>query len=227
MDQGMPMTPRPVAPCGHARVTSRKTYAMRAGAKEYMGSDGRRKYTMEEAFQVNDDGEIAAVNEGRQPPWSIGWQTAERNLAWNDELKERLIKVHVSCLHKRIKRTLSYAWHTSPHTWHMLCAMQRVAADQLKMSEEELDSNLASLQQLLPDLTKKMRVMKPELIAKLAASPDELAVKLIQLKQIFPLADTAKLVCSELSLVLSADLDSVAASARELRDMLPDVNVDK
>ena len=104
---------------------------------------------------------------------------------------------------------------------------QRVAADQLNMSEEELGSKLVNLQQLLPNLSQKMRVMSPEVIAKLAANPDDLAVKLVRLKQIFPQADTAKMVCSELSLVLAADLDLVAASAAELREMLPNVNVDK
>lgn len=69
--------------------------------------------------------------------------------------------------------------------------------------------------------------MKPDIIVQLAANPDELAMKLVRLKQIFPKADTVQMVCSQLSLVLSADLDSIAASAEELREILPNVNVDR
>ena len=69
--------------------------------------------------------------------------------------------------------------------------------------------------------------MKPDIIVQLAANPDELAMKLVRLKQIFPQADTVQMVCSQLSLVLSADLDSIAASAEQLREILPNVNVDR
>lgn len=105
--------------------------------------------------------------------------------------------------------------------------LQRVAADKLNMSEEELSRNLQQVQQLLPNLGSKLKVMSPDIIVQLAANPDELAMKLVQLKQIFPEADTSRLVCSQLSLVLSANLNSVAASAAELRHILPNVNVDR
>ena len=72
---------------------------VRASPKDYVGSDGRRKSTIEEAFVLEEEGsqDSATTHEGRMPPWGIGWQTAERNLAWNDELKGRLIKVSLWC----------------------------------------------------------------------------------------------------------------------------------
>ena len=66
----------------------------RAIPKEYVGSDGRRKSTIEEAFTITDNGSdnTSSLN-GRPPPWGIGWQTAEAYLAWNDDVKERLVQV--------------------------------------------------------------------------------------------------------------------------------------
>ena len=120
--QGTRVTPQSVAPGGHACVRHRSSHAMRAGPNEYMGSDGRRKSTIEEAFQVKYSGDTTAMTEGREPPWGIGWQTAERNLAWNDELKQRLIKVLFCVLtHNRPQGTLSGARSSHQVTAHAMC----------------------------------------------------------------------------------------------------------
>ena len=105
--------------------------------------------------------------------------------------------------------------------------LQRIAADKLDVSEEEFSTKLLKLQQLLPNLGQKLGVMKPDIIVQLAADPDSLAMKLIRLKEIFPEADTAQMVCSQLSLVLNTELQAIAASAEELRAILPNVNVDR
>ncbi len=86
---------------------------------------------------------------------------------------------------------------------------------------------LEALRCLLPNLLPKMAVMGPDLLAQLAADPSQLAQKLVQLKQIFPQADAARMVANQMSLVLKDDLHMVAAAAEELRSILPDVNVDK
>ena len=83
--------------CHFIRVSSRvqrRDQVTRAAPKEYLGSDGRRKSTMEEAFTVSVDGSVETSSpDGRPPPWGIGWQTNERDIAWDGDLKERLIKV--------------------------------------------------------------------------------------------------------------------------------------
>ena len=72
----------------------RDKWIIRANPREYVGSDGRRKSTIEEAFTVTDGGSDKTSSlDGRPPPWGIGWQTAEADLAWNDDVKKRLIKV--------------------------------------------------------------------------------------------------------------------------------------
>lgn len=61
---------------------------------EYIGSDGRRKATIEEAFFPDTQSPLkAAGSVGRQPPWGISWQTSEQSVEWNDDIKQRLLTV--------------------------------------------------------------------------------------------------------------------------------------
>lgn len=82
------------------RTLSRTVICLSAGdgsakrPKEYFGSDGRRKSTIEEAFTPTTDVGDPAT-QGRPPPWAIGWQTSERSLEWNDDIKLRLLTVCV------------------------------------------------------------------------------------------------------------------------------------
>jgi hypothetical protein len=53
-------------------------------------SDGHYKATIEDVFPL--DGRVAQVAGGKAP-WKLGWQTNERNIMWNDDLKMRLLTV--------------------------------------------------------------------------------------------------------------------------------------
>ena len=76
-------------------------------SKEYFGSDGRRKSTIEEAFTPTTDSDVGdPAAQGRPPPWAIGWQTSEGSLEWNDDIKLRLLTV--------CRRDLLFG-HTSLH----------------------------------------------------------------------------------------------------------------
>ncbi|DBB06310.1 TPA: hypothetical protein ACH3X1_011882 [Trebouxia sp. C0004] len=105
--------------------------------------------------------------------------------------------------------------------------LTRVTAEKLNITEEAMSQKLRELQRLLPNLLQKMAGMGPDLLAQLSADPPQLAEKLLQLKIIFPEADTSRMVSNQISLVLKADLQKVAAAAEELRSILPNVNVDR
>ena len=67
----------------------------------------------------------------------------------------------------------SLCWH--PHTlFRHASAPQRKAAEQLGMSDEELDERLHRLLLLLPDMRQKLASMRPQLVAALAAQVDQL-----------------------------------------------------
>ena len=68
----------------------------------YRGSDGRLKATFEQAFLGPASAETAAAL--IRAPWEMGFQLAEGNLAWNAELKARMIKVSRSPLLEVIDR---------------------------------------------------------------------------------------------------------------------------
>ena len=72
-----------------------------------------------------------------------------------------------------------------------------------------------------------MGLMGPDMLAQLVADPAQVAQKLVHLRQIFPQADTSRMVSNRMSLMLNDDLEKVAAAAEELRTVLPTVNVDK
>lgn len=91
--------------------------------------------------------------------------------------------------------------------------MQRTTATKMAISEEVLAQRLVDLSQLLPNLVSKMAIMGPDNIAKLAADPSSVALKLVQLKSIFPEADTSRMVAHKMGLILHDNLDDVAAAA--------------
>lgn len=95
----------------------------------------------------------------------------------------------------------------------MLSSMQRTTATKMAISEEVLAQRLADLSQLLPNLVSKMAIMGPDNIAKLAADPSSVALKLVQLKGIFPEADTPRMVAHKMGLILHDNLDDIAAAA--------------
>ena len=49
--------------------------------------------------------------------------------------------------------------------------LQHVTAEELGISEEEMESRLQALQALLPDMVGRLPTMKPQLIAQLASNP--------------------------------------------------------
>ena len=108
-----------------------------------------------------------------------------------------------------------------------LLALQRVVADQLHLSDEAVAERLRQLALLMPTLQQKLPAMKPQLIARLAADVPAVAAAMLQLKDVFPEADVAKLAVREPALVLGFDMVRLRGIAEELRQLLPRLNVDR
>ncbi|GAB4820638.1 hypothetical protein N2152v2_007684 [Parachlorella kessleri] len=103
----------------------------------------------------------------------------------------------------------------------------RVVADQLHLSDEAVAERLRQLALLMPTLQQKLPAMKPQLIARLAADVPAVAAAMLQLKDVFPEADVAKLAVREPALVLGFDMVRLRGVAEELRQLLPRLNVDR
>ena len=58
----------------------------------YNSSDGRRKASLEDALSRDGQNKNRSVLMDQQP-WRVGWQVAERNLLWNNDVAAGLVKV--------------------------------------------------------------------------------------------------------------------------------------
>lgn len=172
----------------------------KASSKEYeftyIGDDGRKKATFEQAFknkQINDD----TVGSGAThilAPWELGYQMSEKNLAWNDDLKSRLLA--------------------------------RVASERLGLTDEQLEHRLQLLNSLLPEIRNKLG-MPANTLVQLLSDIDHLPERLMNLKATFPGANISKLAIRAPDLVLGFDTEHLQKIATILRELLPNVDVDK
>ena len=106
--------------------------------------------------------------------------------------------------------------------------MQRVAAEQLECSEEELEQKFYELTALLPGISERMHTIKADSLARIVENPANIAERLTQLKAIFPNANVQQMVLRDFDLLLSQSVDGVAQAASGLREILPKgVELDK
>ena len=75
---------------------------------------------------------------------------------------------------------------------------------------------LQRLLTLLPFLQDRMLRMQPRLLAALAADPERVAGRLIELKSLLPLADVAAIARQRPSLLLDGEWERVAGGAAQL-----------
>ena len=106
--------------------------------------------------------------------------------------------------------------------------MQRVAAEQLECTEEQLEQQFAELVALLPGIRERMHTIKADRFASLVENPARIAERLIQLKAVFPKANVEQMVLRSFDLLLTRSVEEISQAAEELRDLLPSaVNVDR
>jgi len=104
--------------------------------------------------------------------------------------------------------------------------LARNAAKKLKISNEEVEIRLDTLQVLLPDLTSKLSIMHPLTLTRLLDTVDTLPQQLMSLKTAFPGANVSKLAVRAPELVLTMDLELMQIIANQLHELLPNLNVD-
>ena len=103
--------------------------------------------------------------------------------------------------------------------------LQKVAAQDGSMSEQELIAALDELVALLPAIESRLASLKPELLLRLAKDRSAVTQKLLHLKSAFPDADCGKMLAKELGL-MGQSAASLHERAHALRDFLPRANID-
>lgn len=167
----------------------------------YKGSDGRMKATIEQAFKNRTDGSSSG-NVGN----STNASGSQAPWALGYQMSERYSMMWNDDLKARL--------------------LKRVAADELGISDEEMEARVQRVQLLLPDIRQKLASMPPKLVARLAAQVEQLPARLMQLKLIFPGANTGLLAMRQPELVLGFDMARLESLATELRTLLPNLNID-
>eukprot|EP00210_Caulerpa_lentillifera_P000947 g917.t1 len=104
--------------------------------------------------------------------------------------------------------------------------IKRIAAHEMKLTDEQFDQKLNLLSNLLPGVNSRIAKMPPKLIAQLIINSHSLGERLLELKLIFPQADVANLVSSRPTLVLTESLQDIQSAADRLHELLPNSNVD-
>ena len=110
--------------------------------------------------------------------------------------------------------------------------LKKVAAEELDMTEDEVEGKLGVLQTLMPDAADKMSNMNIEALSTLLDNLDELPERLMVLKRVFPEAN-ASLLGIRSPWVLSRKLGvceleaELQATADDLRELFPRLRVDK
>lgn len=105
----------------------------------------------------------------------------------------------------------------------------KIAAEELSISEQDLEMYLERLAILMPDASDKMRNMNLDTLSHLIESIDALPYKLMMLKRVFPGANASLLAIRTPELVLSDRIheEDLQAIADELNQMFPRLQVDK
>eukprot|EP00884_Botryococcus_braunii_P004355 jgi/Botrbrau1/13920/Bobra.136_2s0011.2 len=100
------------------------------------------------------------------------------------------------------------------------------------MRESKLDaasftSNLKTLMILLPPLDDHILRLKPQIIAELVDNPSNIAVKLVQLRQMLPTADVGHIVSKRPMLLRDDEFDGVPAAIDRLTELFPQADIGK
>ena len=110
--------------------------------------------------------------------------------------------------------------------------LKKVAAEELDVSQAELESRLLVLQTLMPDAAGKLANLNVSTLVLLVKNIEEIPMRLLVVKSVFPEANASLLaIRSSWMLSRKCSLDELEErlqrTADDLRDLFPRLNVDK
>jgi hypothetical protein len=192
----------------------------------YRGDDGRAKATFEQAFKGGGTGaELAAAMGGRPAPWAIGLQTSEKNFAWNDCLKARLVaRVAGAALglsaaeaDARLARLAALL----PDLGAKAAGMPPELVGRLLEDVDAIPARLVALKAVFPGANAAVLAMRqPALV--LGFDPDHLAAVAAQLRALLPRLEIDRLVEENPCML---DVEEFMCALAEAERLLPGLDV--
>ena len=194
----------------------------------YQGSDGRLKATFEQAFKaINANDTVPPSPSASQAPWELGYQMSEKNLAWNDDLKSRLLsRVAADRLQlsdEELEERLTTLTALLPDISSKLAYMHPDTLVRMLSTIETLPAQLMALKETFPDANvSKLALRAPELV--LDMPPDLVQSIAARLHELLPTLNIDKLVEENPSML---DVEELQVAIAEAQRLMPSLDVVK
>lgn len=188
----------------------------------YTGNDGRKKATFEQALK-GDKKKIGQCMENA--PWNFGYQMAEKNLVWHDDLKKALYaRVAAEQLDMEESDVVLYLTRLRallPDAGEKLSNMPIKTLSRLIAQLDDIPERLMRLKMTFPKANaSKLAIRNPELV--LGFDPDHLENIAGQLRVMFPNLEVDLLVEENPSML---DIEELKVAIAEAKRIMPNLNI--
>ena len=193
----------------------------------YQGSDGRQKATFEQAFKNNVSSK-QSLHGSEKAPWELSYQMSEKNLAWNDELKSRLLArvaaeelgIDELELTERLERLQTLL----PDLAGKLAVMKPSIVTQLLRDIDVIPARIIALKETFPNANaSRLSVREPALVLGFVDN-EHLQNIAHQLRELFPSLDVDRLVEENPSML---DIEELRHAMAEAERIMPNLDIEK
>lgn len=191
----------------------------------YEGNDGRKKATFEQALKSGVHGKLKDYVE--HAPWEFGYQMAEKNLVWHDDLKERLYarvaSEELEITEEELVNYLNRLRALMPDASEKLANMPIKTLSRLIQNINQIPEKLMRLKMIFPKANASLLAIRnPELV--LGFDSDHLQTIADMLNEMFPRLEVDKLVEENPSML---DIEELRVAMAEAQRIMPDLDVQK
>lgn len=191
----------------------------------YQGSDGRKKATFENAFKSGVHGTLRDYVD--HAPWEFGYQMAEKNLVWHDDLKDRLYarvaSEELNITEEELVGYLDRLRSLMPDASEKLANMPIKTLSRLIKNIDTIPEKLMRLKMIFPKANASLLAIRnPELV--LGFDSDHLQTIADVLNDMFPKLEVDKLVEENPSML---DIEELHVAMAEARRIMPNLDVQK
>lgn len=191
----------------------------------YQGSDGRKKATFEQALKSGVHETLQAYVD--HAPWEFGYQMAEKNLVWHDDLKERLYariaSEELNITEEELVEYLDRLRSLMPDASEKLANMPIKTLSRLITNIDTIPEKLMRLKMIFPKANASLLAIRnPELV--LGFDSDHLQTIADVLNEMFPRLEVDKLVEENPSML---DIEELRVAMAEAQRIMPQLDIQK
>jgi hypothetical protein len=194
----------------------------------YRGSDGRLKATFEQAFRGAAGAAGGGTAAAAEAPWHLGFQMAEGSLAWNEDLRERLLlrcaAVELDLDDEALAAQLARLRALLPDVGPKLGGMRPATVAALLADLDAIPARLLTLKTVFPGANAgKLAVRVPGLVLG-HFDEDHLQRLKDNLTELLPALDVDRLVEENPGML---DVEELMVAMAEAERLMPGVDLQK